>query len=499
MDEYIIINPADNVAVALVTLPAGQRLPGVLAGTLRQDIPAGHKFALRDIEVSHPVVKYGHSIGHAILYIRAGEWVHTHNLKTSLEGEIDYQYQPAAGMKAAAAAGAADQRTFRGFVRENGKVGIRNEIWVVPTVGCVNRLAERLAAQLQANLPEGVEAAVAFPHPYGCSQLGEDHENTRRILANLALHPNAGGIFYVGLGCENNTVASFRELVQSDPESNPNIAYMIAQEEVDEFAAGMEQVRKLAEVAAKAKRTEVPVSELKVGLKCGGSDGLSGITANPLLGLFSDWLVDRGGSTVLSEVPEMFGAEVNLLNRTVDKEVFANGVDMINNFKHYFESYGQTIYENPSPGNKAGGISTLEDKSLGCTQKGGSRAVVDVLPYGGVLRKAGLSLLYGPGNDIVACSLLAAAGVQMVLFTTGRGTPLGGPVPVVKVASNHDLAVRKAGWIDFDASPIITGEKREAVLARFVDHLLEVCSGRLTRSELSGARDFAIFKDGVTL
>lgn len=497
MIKYTQLNPNDNVAVALVALSKGEEIDLAGGFALPADVPGGHKFALSAIGAGENVIKYGLPIGHAIAPIAKGEWVHVQNVKTNLAGEVVYQYEPVPSTQQDVKQ---NLPTFMGYRRPNGKVGIRNEIWIIPTVGCVNRLAERLAEKANAGaLPAGVGPAVAFPHPHGCSQLSTDHENTRIMLSNLALHPNAGGVLFVGLGCENNTIDEFRKLVESHGDRNPNIAYMIAQDEADEFASGMKIVDALAAKAAGAKREAVPVSELKIGMKCGGSDGLSGITANPLIGAFSDWLVDRGGSTVLTEVPEMFGAEKSLLNRAVDEEVFQRGVDMINNFKHYFQRYGQTIYENPSPGNKAGGITTLEDKSLGCTQKGGSRPVVDVLTYGGVLRKPGVTLLAGPGNDIVTVSALSAAGAHLVLFSTGRGTPLGGPAPVIKVSTNADLAKRKPGWIDFDASPLASGEAREAVLERFVALIIDTASGQSTKAELQSSHDFAIFKDGVTL
>lgn len=494
MEKSIVLTPRDNIGVALEKLSAGSTIENTV---LREDIPAGHKFALVDIPANTMVIKYGEPIGHASSDIPAGAWVHVHNTKTNLAGEEDYHYQPAPDRTTAP--NRKTTPTFSGYRRSNGKVGIRNEIWVVPTVGCVNRLAETLAERANRARPEGIDHVAAFPHPHGCSQLGDDHENTRRILANLALHPNAGGVLFVGLGCENNTISSFRELVESHPDRNDNIAYMVAQDERDEMETGLSLLESLMNRAKSASREPVPVSELRVGLKCGGSDGLSGITVNPLFGLFSDWLVDHGGGTILTEVPEMFGAEKSLLNRAASEEVFQHGVGMINGFKHYFERYGQTIYENPSPGNKDGGITTLEDKSLGCTQKGGDRPVVDVLHYGGVVRKPGVTLMSGPGNDIVAVTLLAAAGTQLILFSTGRGTPLGGPVPVVKVSSNAQLAERKPGWIDFDASPLLAAGEREALVDRFVEFVLAVASGRHTKSEDMGARDFAIFKDGVTL
>ncbi|MCC8189960.1 MAG: altronate dehydratase family protein [Planctomycetes bacterium] len=500
MSDHIVLNPQDNVGVAVVPLAAGTVIGAAGDGLqLGEDIPAGHKFSRRAIGAGETVVKYGVAIGRARRAIPVGAWVHTHNVVTTLAGEEEYRYQPVAAAPVDPAGATMAIPTFRGFRRHDNRVGIRNQVWIVPTTGCVNWLVERLAREADAARPAGVDAVVAFPHPYGCSQLGDDHENTRRILANLALHPNAGGIVYIGLGCENNVMADFQALVAGQPDSNPNVGYLVAQDVADELAAGRELVAAVAAAAARAERVEIPVSELCVGMKCGASDGLSGVTANPLLGAFSDWLVDRGGKTVLTEVPEMFGAERGLLNRAANEDVFRRGVAMINDFKRYFTRYNQTIYENPSPGNKEGGITTLEDKSIGCTQKGGTRTVVDVLPYGGLVTKSGVTLLSGPGNDLVSVSAMAAAGAQLILFSTGRGNPLGSPVPVVKVASNAGLARRKNHWIDFDASPLVAGTPMPDLLRGLVELVLATASGQPTRNEEHGYHDFTIFKDGVTL
>ncbi len=495
MSTHIILTPDDDVGVAIEALPAGSAAGPVV---LREAVPAGHKFAVRDIPAGAPVRKYGLAIGHAIRDIPAGSWVHVHNVKTNLAGEESYAYEPDKAPKAGRPIPPAERPTFRGYRRERGRAGTRNEVWVVPTVGCVNRLCERLAAEADAARPAGVDLVAAMPHPYGCSQLGDDHEITRTVLANLARHPNAGGVLFIGLGCENNVMADFRVLVESHPDRTANIRFLVAQDVDDEMAAGRGLLAEII-AAARAERTDVPMSDLCVGMKCGASDGLSGVTANPLLGAFSDWLVDRGGMTVLTEVPEMFGAERGLLNRAADAGVFKRGVAMINEFKRYFTRHNQTIYENPSPGNKTGGITTLEDKSIGCTQKGGTRPVVDILPYGGMVALPGVTLLSGPGNDLVSASALASAGAQLILFSTGRGNPLGSPVPVVKVSSNADLAGRKSHWIDFDASPLAQGAPMAEVVADFAELIREVASGRLTRSEEQGFHDFAIFKDGVTL
>lgn len=495
MDRYIQIHPKDNVAVALTDLPAGEVLH--LSGrdvTLREAIPVGHKIALADLNEQDLVIKYGYPIGHVIRRVQSGEWINEQILKTSLEGIQSYVYQPVKTELTIPA----DGRTFQGYRRKNGLCGIRNEIWILPTVGCVNGVANRLAERLQKETGgKGVDAIRAFPHNYGCSQLGDDHENTRKILRNMVLHPNAGGVLVVGLGCENNQPATFREFL-GDYDTE-RVRFLVCQEVADEEEVGMQLLREIYALAAADVRTEQPLSALRVGLKCGGSDGLSGITANPLVGRFSDYLVAQGGTTILTEVPEMFGAETMLMNRCTSQDLFEKTVRLINDFKDYFIRNRQPVYENPSPGNKAGGISTLEEKSLGCTQKSGQSAVCGVLAYGEQVETHGLNLLSAPGNDLVASTALAAAGCQLVLFTTGRGTPFGTFVPTLKVSTNSRLAQQKPGWIDFNAGTLVEGEQMEDVLARFICRIQDVASGAVTRNETNGYSDIAIFKTGVTL
>ena len=441
----------------------------------------GHKYARFDIKKGENVIKYGNPIGHATADIKKGEHVHTHNVATNLSDNLEYTYTPVESSLATEPS----ERTFLGYRRPDGKVGIRNDIWIVGTVGCVNKIAERLAA---------LTGAFAFPHPFGCSQLGEDQEITQKILAGMVHHPNAGGVLVLGLGCENNNIDVFKKVLgEVDPD---RVKFLNCQESEDEIADGVALIEALRRNAERTKKEEISISELCVGLKCGGSDGYSGITANPLVGRFCDMLIARGGSCMLTEVPEMFGAEHLLMERCVDSTVFERTVSLINDFKDYYKRHDQVVYENPSPGNKKGGITTLEEKSLGCVQKGGSAPVVDVLDYGDTVRKKGLSLLNGPGNDLVAVTNLMAAGCHLILFTTGRGTPLGAPVPTVKVATNHALAERKAGWIDFDASPVLAGEDIDNA---FFDYVLSVASGTETKNEQHGYREISIFKDGVTL
>ena len=497
MNAFIVLNPLDNVGVALRDLPAGEAVSATVR--LCEPVARGHKFALADIPAGAAALKYGTMIARATAAIPAGAWVHTHNVTTTLSGPGEYWYDyDATAVRPPAAGENAVVPMIMAFPRSGDRIGIRNEIWVVPTVGCVNRLTQRLAAAANANRPGMVDAVVAFPHPYGCTPPGDDLDNTRAILANLACHPNAGGVLYVGLGCENNIMAEFRDIVESRP-GKTNVRYMVAQDVEDEMAEGMRLLDELLEDASRARRIPVPVSRLSVGMKCGASDGLSGITANPLLGSFADWLVWRGGRVMLTEVPKMFGAEAGLLNRAETREVFDRGVAMIENFKRYFLQHGREIHENPSPGNLASGISTLEDKSIGCVQKVGRGVVTDIVPYGGRCSRSGVSLLSGPGEDMVAVTNLAAAGAHLVLFSTGTGNPLGGPVPVIKVSSNAALSGKKRHWIDFDAGPLASGETLDAVTGRFLELVLDVASGRHTRNEEYDYRDFTIFKIGVTL
>lgn len=493
--KYIQINPLDNVAVALENLNPGDILQvNGRSVCVAEEIPRGHKVALTDLSAGSEVIKYGFSIGNMTEGVKEGCLVNERNLHTSLSGLSEYEYKPCI----AEIEKNECNRTLNGFRRSNGSVGIRNEMWIVPTVGCVNGIAERLASAMREETKcEGIDAIVAYTHNYGCSQLGDDHENTRNILRNLVKHPNAGAVLVVGLGCENNQPSVFKEILEDYDSSR--IRFLVCQEEDDEEQRGMEMLREMYAIMRKDARTSIPLSELRIGLKCGGSDGFSGITANPLLGRFSDYLVSCGGTTVLTEVPEMFGAETILMNRCVSREVFNNTVALINNFKSYFIANKQPIYENPSPGNKAGGISTLEEKSLGCTQKSGSSAVCDVLKYGETLCEKGLNLLSAPGNDLVASTALAAAGCHIVLFTTGRGTPFGTFVPTVKVSTNSDLYNRKRQWIDFNAGVLVEGVSMEELLNDFIDMLVSVASGEKVLNEKNDYRGIAIFKTGVTL
>ena len=491
------INPQDNVAVALHGVEAGATVEvGDQSVLARQDIPTGHKIALAPIAAGEKIVKYGFTIGLAKEEIQKGDWVHTHNLRTSLGEILEYEFHPSCPP---CPISEVKERTFMGYPRKVGKPGIRNEVWILPLVGCVNANSQLIAKEVQekfGDLPN-LDGFHALVHPLGCSQLGEDHENTRQILIDLINHPNAGGVLVFGLGCENNHMAQFKEALGEWDDSR--VKFLVAQEVEDEIEEGVRLVGELAKEASRTKREPISAVELVIGLKCGGSDGFSGITANPLLGALSDIHLVSGGSTVLTEVPEMFGAEQILMDRAENKEIFDATVHLINDFKEYFNAYNQPIYENPSPGNKDGGISTLEDKSLGCVQKGGVGTVTDVIPYAGRVTKPGLTLLSGPGNDLVACSALAAAGCHIVLFTTGRGNPMGSVVPTVKVATNTDLATKKARWIDYNAGRILEGVPLYDLAEDFYDYLVGVASGEKTKAEELGAKDLTIFKNGVTL
>ena len=493
---YLKINPADTVVVCLTEKKKGEiiEVDGQKIALL-QDTPAGHKVLIKDVSEGDNIIKYGYPIGHAITSMKAGQWVNENNLKTNLSGTLEYTYTPVNEELSIKN----DNRYFKGYVRPGGDVGVRNELWIVPTVGCVNGIAEKLADMLrQETRCEGIDGVYAWHHNYGCSQLSGDHENTRNILRDICLHPNAGGVLVLSLGCENNQPDDFMKLLgHYDPQ---RIKLLVTQRvDGDETEAGIKLLRQLYSTMVGDRRQDVPVSKLRVGLKCGGSDGFSGITANPLVGHFSDWLVAQGGTSVLTEVPEMFGAETILMNRCRTKELFQQTVTMINSFKDYFLSHGEPVGENPSPGNKAGGISTLEDKALGCTQKCGKAPVSGVMEYGDRLQHAGLNLLSAPGNDLVAATALAACGCHLVLFTTGRGTPFGTFVPTMKIATNPTLAARKPGWVDFSAGQLIEGRTMQELLPEFIDSVLSVASGRQARNEQNGYREIAIFKNGVTL
>ena len=491
--KIIRLHPRDNVAVALEDVVQGERLDvDGLSVTAGEAVQRGHKIALAAIPVGEKIVKYGCAIGLAKEDIPQGAWVHVHNVATGLSEDGEYTY-----CHKTYELPAVTPRTFRGYRRADGRAAIRNELWIIPTVGCVNSVAQRLARENQHLVKGTVEGLYTFPHPFGCSQMGDDHAQTRKLLAALARHPNAGGVLVLGLGCENLTLDQFKE--ELGPYDENRVKFLLCQDVPDEIAAGSALLAELADYAGSFQRQDIPADQLVVGMKCGGSDGLSGITANPTVGRFSDRLIALGGSTVLTEVPEMFGAESILFERCENEEVFRKAVGMIEEFNHYFTAHGQVVYENPSPGNKAGGITTLEDKSCGCVQKGGSAQVADVLGYGDAVTKKGLNLLSGPGNDLVSATALTAAGAHLILFTTGRGTPFGAPAPTVKISTNTALFEKKGGWIDFNAGTVAQGESLDSAGDRLLDFVLEIAGGKPTRSEEQGFREISIFKDGVVL
>ena len=496
MKEFIKINEYDNVIIALRDYKKDEVIDLEDAKiTLLEDINRGHKIAIKNINKGENIVKYGLPIGYALEDIKVGSWVHTHNTKTNLKDLNTYSYAPKFTDKKLDL----EDIKVNVYKRKNGDVGVRNELWIVPTVGCVNGIAQRIKDAFLAEVGElEIDDINVLTHNYGCSQLGEDHVNTRIILQNTVKHPNAGGVLVLGLGCENNQVAEFeRTLGEYDSE---RVKFLISQDVEDEIEAGKDILLALYNKMKNDKREEASISTINFGLECGGSDGLSGITANPMLGYFSDYIIALGGTTVLTEVPEMFGAETLLMERCKDEETFEKCVHMINDFKEYFIKNGQEIYENPSPGNKKGGITTLEDKSLGCTQKSGTSKVIDVLKYGEVLREKGLNLLSAPGNDLVATTALAAAKCHLVLFTTGRGNPYGGYVPTVKISTNTQLYEKKRKWIDFNAGRIVTENMSfEEITKEFIDYIVSVINGEKTNNEKNRFQEIAIFKSGVTL
>lgn len=496
MKELIRLHALDNVAIALSPLEQGKEYcVDEFVFTALSDIDRGHKVALTKIKQNSDVIKYGAPIGHALTDIEVGQWIHVADVKTNLNDELEYKYEPEQTEVKVLVDDSPEVSIYR---RENGEIGIRNELWVIPTVGCVNGMATQMVNQFLTKHRElEIDGVHVFPHQFGCSQLGDDLVNTRKLLQNMAKHPNAGGVLIVGLGCENNQVVMFEGSLGEYDESR--VKFLISQMVENEVEAGVELLEEIYQQMKTDQRQPGRLSEVKFGLECGGSDGLSGITANPLLGQLSDYLIARGGTTVLTEVPEMFGAETILMSRCKDEATFDQLVDMVNGFKRYYKDHNQPIYENPSPGNKSGGISTLEDKSLGCTQKAGSSSVQAVLDYGQRLSEPGLNLLKAPGNDAIATSALASSGCHMVLFTTGRGTPYGGWVPTVKISTNSELAQKKKHWIDFDAGRLVTDSSMAALLSDFVELLVDICNGQASKNEQNNVREVAIWKNGVTL
>lgn len=498
--KVLLINQKDNIVIAVEEIDAGEviQVKGKKIKVL-SDISLGHKVALKDFAKGEKIIRYGFPIGKTSEEVQKGEWIHTHNLKTALAGKVNYEYQP----NLPEIKKQEEVPTFLGYRRANGKIGIRNDVWIINTVGCINKVVEKMALKAEIKYEELIENELidsihAFPHPYGCSQLGDDLEMTQKALAGLVNHPNAAAVMVVGLGCENNLIEDFKKYIGDY--NSKRVKFINLQDIEDEQKIANRILDNLVDYASKFEQEEVPVSELKIGLKCGGSDGFSGVTANPLLGKISDKLTNFGGTSILTEVPEMFGAETILMNRAKDKETYKKIVKLINSFKDYFLSHGQEIYENPSPGNKDGGITTLEEKSLGCTQKGGTGIVNDVFFYGEPLTGKGLNLLESPGNDLVATSALTISGAHLVLFTTGRGTPYGGPVPTVKVSTNNRLYNKKRNWIDFNAGELLEGRDMDSLAEEFFEYLLELASKKIkTKNEINDYREIAIFKDGVTL
>lgn len=492
--QAIVINPKDNVAVALTDLRKGEKVDiNQTTIELKDDITRGHKFALKNINVDEQIIKYGYPIGRAKIIINVGEHVHTHNVKTDLKNSGKYQYTPLPK---------SPQKdlnfTFKGYKRVNGDIGIRNEIWIIPTVFCVNHIAKELESYANSILDKypNVSKAIALNHPYGCSQMGEDQKTTQKVLAGLSKHPNAGAVIVVGLGCENNNLNEFKKFLDLN---DPRLYFLNAQDVEDELEVGKELINKALPFANLATREEIPISKLKIGLKCGGSDGLSGITANPLIGKLTDLITSAGGISVMTEVPEMFGAEQLLMNRCKDETIFNKCIALINNFKSYFTAHGQVVSENPSPGNKAGGITTLEDKSLGCVQKGGCATVNDVIDYAQQATVPGLNLLQGPGSDGVSSTALACAGCHLILFSTGRGTPFATVIPTIKISTNNALYLKKQNWIDFNAGEIVNGAKLDDVANDLLDYVIKIASGQMSKSEKRDIHEILIWKDGVTL
>ena len=491
MKKYIIIDNNDNVMVALEDFVKGDIVNNI---TILEDVKKGHKVAIKDIKLGENVIKYGYPIGSSKEEIKCGSWVHVHNVKTNLGDDQEFKYYENHNVDEKNE----NPRKVNVYLRKNGTVGIRNELWILPTVGCVNGQAELLVRKFKEKhqISSNYDGIYAFTHPYGCSQMGEDHVNTKIALQDMVKHPNCGGVLVLALGCENNQLSTFIETLGDYDEER--VRFLNSQSVKDEIETGLVLLEELYEKLIQDQRTMQDISKINIGLKCGGSDGLSGLTANPLIGRISDYIVSEGGTTVLTEIPEMFGAEDVLLRRTVNKQVYNDLVDLVNDFKDYYRRNNQVIYENPSPGNKAGGITTLEDKSLGCVQKSGKTNVVGVLKYAEIIKERGLNVLSGPGNDLVASTALGLSGCQLVLFSTGRGTPFGSFIPTIKISTNTDLYLNKPNWIDFNAGEM-NASNYEQITNEFIEFIIQVIEGKLTKNEINDFHEIAIFKTGVTL
>ncbi len=488
MLDAVKIHPEDDVMVALHDLPAGTEVEGIV---LLEDVKQAHKFAIHDMKAGELLHKYGNVIGRLKCDVKKGQWIHSDELGTALDEAPTYHYQ-----KGKVTPKKESQRTWQGYLREDGRAGTRNDLFLIPTVGCVNLQLQTLREKFLELHPEMKGRVQIANHPYGCSQLGGDFENTASLLSGIAHNPNAGGVLVLGLGCENNRLSEFVKRLSDIPEKR--LRYFNSQDYEDEIEHGLAMLEELYFNMKDDSRVTLPLSKLTLGLKCGGSDGFSGLTANPLLGLAADEIGACGGQVGLTEVPEMFGAEQDLMNRAKDEATYKKVVALIENFKAYYARNNQPCYENPSPGNKDGGITTLEEKSNGCVLKGGHLEVEDVLDYGERFHSPGLSLLNGPGNDIVASTNLLAAGATIICFTTGRGTPFSSIVPTLKLATNHKLASFKSNWIDFDCQVVFEKGFEEAK-EELLDLIVRVASGEKSKGEEHGMAQIALFKTGVTL
>lgn len=496
----IKLYPQDTVALATSELKKGQTV--TVDGetiTLLDDIPNAHKIALKDFETGEAVRKYDNIIGYASKPIKKGEWIHSHNEVTGLgkSKEYTYDFNPISIFP-----GESD-KTFMGYDRADGGAGIRNHLAIISTVFCANGPLRKLARMAEAKYPatENFDGIIAFDQEFGCSQTGKDLVTTCKIIAGIAKNANFGGVLLVSNGCEM-AIPSVLEQYMGDYDKK-RIRTLTLQEVEDEFTAGMELIDEIMEEMKDDKRTPININRLHIAMNCGGSDGYSGITANTLLGTLCDTLVKEGAIMNMTEVPEMMGAEHILMNRAADKSIFDDIVKMMYDYDAYFARYGEKAADNPTQGNKAGGLTTLEEKSLGCIQKGGHCAVMEVLEYGERATKNGFVLVSGPGNDLAGVSGQIAAGAVLTIFTTGRGTPCGFAGPTFRLASNTALATRKSNWIDYDAGRLLTAktpEEVEALNKELYDAIMATVNGQYrTRTEENGYYILGALKDGVTL
>jgi len=499
-NSAILLHGDDNVAIARVPLAAGTelRIGGQIAVTAREPIAAGHKIALVHVAPGEVVRRYGQIIGRAKQPIEPGQHVHTHNLAFE---ELHFDYEFPAGETALPERLASP--TFMGYPREGGSVGTRNYIAVVAASNCAAHTAEMIAHSFAGEpLPPNVDGVVAFPHGDGCGQvIGPDTLQLQRTLGGVLAHPNVAAAVILGLGCEVNQIEHY--LGPNAPRSSRLVGMTLQGSGGTRgaLAAARAEIAGLIEQCAAEQRVESPASRIVLGLNCGGSDSFSGITANPALGVCSDMLAAIGATTVLAETTEIFGAEHLLVRRARNRQVAEKLLSFVTGYRQYLNRFAGSFDDNPSPGNKEGGLTNILEKSLGAVAKAGTSPLTDAVDYAERVRTPGFVFMNTPGYDPVSLTGLAAGGCNLIAFTTGRGSAIGFPsVPVLKIATNSNTYRRMQDNMDLNAGAIADGEKSVAEVGREIfDILLRVASGEHTRAEQLGHHEFVPWRIGPVM